>query len=103
MWLIGLALIPMATVSLAISQKVNSPLLVMLVALFVIQLVSKSLLGAHGVGHFIEAISVLPFELLTAENPLSAFANMGMVNLLIYVLLGALGLVISLRFAKYAD
>lgn len=103
MWLVGLALIPMATISLAVSQKVNSPLLVMLVALFVIQLVSKSLLGAHGVGHFIEAISILPFELLTAENPLSAFANMGMVNLLIYAVLGVVGLVVSLRFAKYAD
>jgi len=103
MWLIGFALIPMATLSLAVSQKVNSPLLVILVALFVIQLLSKSLLGIHGIGHFIEAVSLLPFELLTVDNPFSAFANMGLINLLVYVALGVLGWVMSLRFAKYVD
>lgn len=103
MWLVGVALLPLATTLLAISQKMNSPLVVMLVVLYVVKVVATSLLGLDSVGHFIEAIAVLPLELITAKNPFNAVINMGMFNLTIYVLLGVIGLFTSLRFAKYVD
>ena len=103
MWLIGLALLPFATLSLAVSQKVNSPLLVILVTVFVAQLVVKSLIGTSWLNEFLNAIFLLPLELLTAHNPMTAFANAGMANLLIYALIGALGLLVSLKLSKSVD
>ncbi|RTZ17851.1 hypothetical protein EJ063_03435 [Vibrio aquaticus] len=103
MWLVGLALAPLAMVSLAISQKVNSPLLVMTVALFVAQLLSSTVLGTSLVGDFINDVFRIPFEVLTMENPLVGFANAGAMNVLVYALIGAAGLLVSLRLAKFAD
>ncbi|MDC5805459.1 hypothetical protein OPW36_17225 [Vibrio europaeus] len=103
MWLVGLALLPLATLAMAISQKVNSPLLVMVIGFYVIKLLSTNLLGTYAVSHFLQSVTVLPFDLLIEGNPLVAFANVGTVNLVIYFALGVLGLLASLRLSRSVD
>lgn len=103
MWLVGLALAPLAAIAMAVSQKVNSPLLVMLVGFFVIKLVANSLFSTSVVGDFFGAVTALPLDILVSENPFTAMTRIGALNLFIYVLLGALGLVASLQFSRSLD
>ncbi|UPQ89468.1 hypothetical protein [Vibrio sinaloensis] len=103
MWLVGLALAPLAAIAMAVSHKVNSPLLVMLVGFFVIKLVANSLFSTSVVGDFFSAVTVLPLDILVSENPFTAVARIGALNLLVYILLGALGLVASLKFSRSLD
>lgn len=103
MWLVGLALLPVATIAMAISHKVNSPLLVMVIGYYVIKLLSNNLLGTDVISQFLQGVSVLPFDLLIETNPVSAFANFGAINLLVYYLLGGLGLMASLRLSRSVD
>ncbi|NVD08601.1 hypothetical protein FCU94_17280 [Vibrio sp. JPW-9-11-11] len=103
MWLVGIALAPMAAIAMAVSHKVNSPLLVMLVGFFVIKLVADSLLATSMVGDFLSAVTVLPLDILASDNPFTALSRMGTVSLLVYGLFGVLGLLASLRFSRSVD
>lgn len=100
MWLVGLALAPMAAIAMAVSHKVNSPLLVMLVGFFVIKLVANSLFSTSVVGDFLGSVTALPLDILVSDNPFTAVSRIGALNLLVYASLGALGLIASLRFSR---
>ena len=103
MWLVGVVLAPVAMLAMAISQKVHSPLLVMLIGFYVIKLFSDSLLGTSVVGDFLTAVTMLPLDVLLADNPFIAISNIGLINLVVYFLLGAIGLVVSLRLSRVVD
>ncbi|KJY81797.1 membrane protein [Vibrio galatheae] len=103
MWLVGLALLPFATIAMAISQKVNSPLLVMVIGFYVIPLLATNLFATQAVSQFFHGAMSLPLDLLTGDNPLNAFGHFGALNLLIYFALGAIGLVTSLRLSRSVD
>lgn len=103
MWLVGLALLPFATIAMAISQKVNSPLLVMLIGLYVIKLLASNLFATEVVSQFIDAITSLPLDVLVEANPMTAFAHVGVINLGLFFGLGAVGLMASLRLSRTLD
>ncbi|MCZ4293066.1 hypothetical protein [Vibrio sinaloensis] len=103
MWLVGVALLPFATIAMAISQKVNSPLLIMLIALYVIKLLASNLFATDLVSQFIDAITNLPLDVLVESNPMTAFANAGTLNLAVFFSLGVLGLLASLRLSRTID
>lgn len=103
MWLIGLALFPFATLAMAISHKVSSPLLVMLIGFYVIKWLSSSLLGTDVISDFLQQVTLLPYDLLIEPYPLSAFTHVGGINLSVYALLGAAGLWLSLRFSRLVN
>lgn len=103
MWLVGMALFPLAALALAISQKVSSPLLVMIIGFYVIKLLSTNLLGVDFISDFLQAVTALPFELMAGGNPFYAFANVGAVYLISYYLIGALSLAVSLRLSRSVD
>lgn len=103
MWLVGLALLPFATIAMAISQKVNSPLLVMLVGFYVIKLLANNLFATDVIGQFFSAITSLPLDVMIEANPMTAFANVGIINLLLFVGLGVVGLALSLRLSRTLD
>ena len=103
MWLVGLALLPFATIAMAISQKVNSPLLVMLVGFYVIKLLANNLFATDVISHFFSAITSLPLDVMIEANPMTAFANAGIINLLLFAGLGVVGLAVSLRLSRTLD
>jgi len=103
MWLVGLALLPLAALAMAISQKVSSPLLVMVIGFYVIKLLSTNLLGTDVISHFLHSITTLPLEIIGGGNPLAAFAKAGVVHLVIYYLIGAASLATSLKLSRLVD
>lgn len=99
MVLVAVALLPLAALALMTSQLVSSPLLVMGLIGFAVNLLSVYLLGFHGVSAFFEAILAIPGTVFTPQ-PFSGFANAGVLNLVIYYLLGAIVLATSLALSK---
>lgn len=103
MWLVGIALLPLAIIAMAVSQKVNSPLLVMVIGYYVINLLVSGLLGMDGISQFLQSVTTLPLDLLMTNQPFTAFASAGVVNLVVYYLLGGAGLWASLRFSRSVE
>lgn len=103
MGLVGVALLPFATLAMAISQKVNSPLLVMLIGFYVIKLLASNLFATDAISYFLDAVTRLPLDVLIEANPINAFVNVGVGNLMLFAVLGALGLLVSLRLSRSID
>ncbi|CAH6784973.1 conserved membrane hypothetical protein [Vibrio chagasii] len=103
MLLVALVLLPLATVTLAISQLVNSPLLVIFVSSFAIKWLAIALFGFYGINDFFSIIASLPMKVLTASNPFSALSEVSILSLSIYVLLGIGGYLLSLKLNRTDD
>ncbi len=103
MLLVALVLLPLATMTLAISQLVNSPLLVMFVSSFAIKWLAIALFGFYGINDFFSVIASLPMKVLTASNPLSALSDVSVLSLSIYILLGIGGYLLSLKLNRTDD
>ncbi|CAH6918155.1 conserved membrane hypothetical protein [Vibrio chagasii] len=103
MLLVALVLLPLATVTLAISQLVNSPLLVIFVSSFAIKWLAIALFGFYGINDFFSVIASLPMKVLTASNPFSALSDVSILSLSIYVLLGIGGYLLSLKLNRTDD
>ncbi|MCW8335846.1 hypothetical protein [Vibrio paucivorans] len=103
MLLVGVALFPFATIAMAVSQKVKSPILVMVLGWYAIKWMSVGVLGIYVVSDFMQLIVSLPFKVLASPNPLSAFSDMGVAPLLVYMLIGGAGLFVSLRFSRTVE
>ncbi|MCY9826075.1 hypothetical protein [Vibrio chagasii] len=103
MLLVALVLLPLATMTLAISQLVNSPLLVIFVSSFAIKWLAIALFGFYGINDFFSVIASLPMKVLTASNPFSALSEVSILSLSIYVLLGIGGYLLSLKLNRTDD
>lgn len=103
MLVIALVLLPLATVTLAISQLVNSPLLVMFISSFAIKWLAIALFGFHGIKDFFYVITSLPMKVLTASNQFSALSEVSILSLGIYALIGIGGYLLSLKLNRTDD
>jgi len=103
MVLISLAMLPVACLLLAVSQLVNSPLIVVTIGVFTVKLFSTYVFGFDGVATFINSISSMPLALLTSSQPLTVFAQVGGFSCLLAYLLGALCLMLSLSIRKHGE
>ena len=103
MLVIALVLLPLATVTLAISQLVNSPLLVMFISSFAIKWLAVALFGFHGIKDFFYVITSLPMKVLTASNQFSALSDVSLLSLGIYALIGIGGYLLSLKLNRTDD
>lgn len=103
MMVIALVLLPLATVTLAISQLVNSPLLVMFILSFAIKWLAIALFGFHGIKDFFYVITSLPMKVLTASNQFSALSEVSILSLGIYALIGIGGYLLSLKLNRTDD
>ena len=103
MMVIALVLLPLATVTLAISQLVNSPLLVMFILSFAIKWLAIALFGFHGIKDFFYVITSLPMKVLTASNQFSALSDVSLLSLGIYALIGIGGYLLSLKLNRTDD
>jgi ABC-2 type transport system permease protein len=103
MMLIALILLPLATVTLAISQLVNSPLLVIFISSFAIKWLAIALFGFYGISDFLSLITSLPVKILTAINPFSVLSEVSIMSLGIYILIGIGGYLLSLKLNRTDD
>ncbi|MCG9542743.1 hypothetical protein L1D37_02990 [Vibrio sp. Isolate33] len=103
MLLVALVLLPLATMTLAISQLVNSPLLVIFVSSFAIKWLAIALFGFYGINDFFSVIASLPMKVLTTSNPFSALSEVSILSLSIYILLGIGGYLLSLKLNRTDD
>jgi ABC-2 type transport system permease protein len=103
MMVIALVLLPLATVTLAISQLVNSPLLVMFILSFAIKWLAIAIFGFHGIKDFFYVITSLPMKVLTASNQFSALSEVSILSLGIYALIGIGGYLLSLKLNRTDD
>ena len=103
MMVIALVLLPLATVTLAVSQLVNSPLLVMFISSFAIKWLAIALFGFHGIKDFFYVITSLPMKVLTASNQFSALSEVSILSLGIYALIGIGGYLLSLKLNRTDD
>ena len=103
MMVIALVLLPLATVTLAISQLVNSPLLVMFISSFAIKWLAVALFGFHGIKDFFYVITSLPMKVLTASNQFSPLSDVSLLSLGIYALIGIGGYLLSLKLNRTDD
>jgi len=103
MMVIALVLLPLATVTLAVSQLVNSPLLVMFILSFAIKWLAIALFGFHGIKDFFYVITSLPMKVLTASNQFSALSEVSILSLGIYALMGIGGYLLSLKLNRTDD
>jgi ABC-2 type transport system permease protein len=103
MMVIALVLLPLATVTLAISQLVNSPLLVMFILSFAIKWLAIAIFGFHGIKDFFYVITSLPMKVLTASDQFSALSEVSILSLGIYALMGIGGYLLSLKLNRTDD
>jgi ABC-2 type transport system permease protein len=103
MMVIALVLLPLATVTLAVSQLVNSPLLVMFILSFAIKWLAIALFGFHGIKDFFYVITSLPMKVLTASDQFSALSEVSILSLGIYALIGIGGYLLSLKLNRTDD
>jgi len=99
MMIVGLALLPLACVTLLVSQVVSSPILVMVVVGYALQWFAIYVFGFYGISEFFNVILAMPMKALSS-HPSSAFLNAGMINLIIYYLIGSGAFVMSLALSK---
>lgn len=99
MVVVALALLPLACITLMISQVVGSPILVMVVGGYALKWLSVYLFGFYGISEFFSTILAMPLKSLS-PNPFTGFMDAGIVNLVIYYALGAGGLAVSLMLSK---
>ncbi|MDB1124288.1 hypothetical protein [Vibrio algarum] len=99
MTLVAFALLPLAIIAMMVSQLVSSPILVMVITSYAVKWLSAYLFGFDGVGEFFNAIFSIPAMIFSPE-PLIGFARAGIVNLVIYYVLGIAALTASLSLSQ---
>lgn len=101
MLLVSIAMLPTACLLLAVSQVVNSPLLVAVIAAYTIKIVSTLVFGFDALAAFIEQISSLPMTVLFSSQPLNTLLQVGSSFALFAALLTAIFFMVSLSLSKY--
>ncbi len=100
MMVAGVLLLPLALSAMALSQKVNSPLLVMLIAIYALRWMPIAMFGFYGIDQFFSDIFYLPLHAILAANPFSAIPQAGWFNVGIYTLIGIMAWFTSIKFSR---
>ncbi|SJL84387.1 ABC transporter permease [Vibrio palustris] len=95
---IALFSLPIACIAMLISQFINSPLLAMIIGSYAIQWLSPSILGTHALSHLVSGVASVPFRLLSGDSVSNVMQWYGMLNLLIYAVLGAVSFWLSWQY-----
>ncbi|AWB02725.1 hypothetical protein CU052_26595 [Vibrio harveyi] len=96
----GVLLLPLALTAMAISQKVNSPLLVILIGIYALRWMPIAMFNFYGLDDFFSAIFYLPLHAILAPNPFSAIPDAGWINVGIYAFIGVLAWTASIKFSR---
>lgn len=100
MWLVGLCLIPLACFTLLMSQLFNSPLLVMFIGGFSLKWLSIAMFNSYLISNFFNAVLHFPLQLVTASTMSNIINEVGIGNLLVYLLLGIVSYWASYRLYR---
>lgn len=100
MGLVGVLLLPLALSAMAISQKVNSPLVLLLVIIYTLRWMPIGLFGYYGIDDFFTEIFALPLRALIAANPFDEIPKIGWTYIGIYTFLGIFAWTASLKFSR---
>lgn len=103
MLLVAIALLPLASFTLLLSQLVNAPLLVMVIGIYALQWLTLGLTGSDWFGRFFDQVFALPLNLLTDNDVTELLAQISLVNLLIYIGIGGLSFIASLHVYQTDD
>ena len=101
MLLVSIAMLPLACLLLAVSQVVNSPLLVVVTGIYTIKILCSVVFGFGIVAAFIERVSSLPMTILFSSRPLHTLLQVGSGCAFFAALLTAIFIMASLSFSKY--
>ncbi|EOX4832693.1 hypothetical protein D3H41_22390 [Vibrio neocaledonicus] len=96
----GILLLPLALTAMAISQKVNSPLVILLIAIYALRWMPIALFGYYGLDHFFSEVLYLPLHAIITPNPFNTIPQAGWLNVGIYAFIGILGWTASLKFSR---
>ncbi len=96
----ALFILPVGLTMMAISQKLTSPLVVLVLALYALRWMPIALFGYYGVDQFVSKIFYLPFHAIIAPKPLDAFVEAGIANIGIYAFIGLLAWIVNLKFSR---
>ncbi len=103
MLLVSIVLLPLAMVALAISQIVNSPLLVMFIGSYAIKWLSLSLFASDWISKFLALVVSLPIYVLFEPNPFRAIVEAPALSLVVYVAIGIIAYLTSIRLNRTED
>ena len=103
MLLVSIVLLPLAMVALAISQIVNSPLLVMFIGGYAIKWLSLSLFASDWISKFLALVASLPIYVLFEPNPFRAIVEAPALSLVVYVAIGIIAYLTSIRLNRTED
>ena len=103
MLLVSIVLLPLAMVALAISQIVNSPLLVMFIGIYAIKWLSLSLFASDWISKFLALVVSLPIYVLFEPNPFRAIVEAPALSLVVYVAIGIIAYLTSVRLNRTED
>ena len=103
MLLVSIVLLPLAMVALAISQIVNSPLLVMFIGGYAIKWLSLSLFASDWISKFLALVVSLPIYVLFEPNPFRAIVEAPALSLVVYVAIGIIAYLTSIRLNRTED
>lgn len=103
MLLVSIVLLPLAMVALAISQIVNSPLLVMFIGSYAIKWLSLSLFASDWISKFLALVASLPIYVLFEPNPFRAIVEAPALSLVVYVAIGIIAYLTSIRLNRTED
>ncbi|MGC9492612.1 hypothetical protein [Vibrio genomosp. F10] len=100
MVLVGILLLPLALAAMSVSQKVNSPLLVILIAVYALRWMPIAMFNYDGLDQFFSKVFYLPLHALLAPHPFTAIPEAGWFNVGIYSAIGLLAWMTSLKFSR---
>ncbi len=100
MGLAALFILPMGLTMMAISQKLASPLLILVLAIYALRWMPIALFGYYGVDQFVSKIFNLPFHAIIDPKPLDTFVEAGINNIGIYAFIGLLAWTVNLKFSR---
>lgn len=103
MLLVSIVLLPLAMVALAISQIVSSPLLVMFIGSYAIKWLSLSLFASDWISKFLALVVSLPIYVLFEPNPFRAIVEAPALSLVVYVAIGIIAYLTSVRLNRTED
>ena len=103
MLLVSIVLLPLAMIALAISQIVNSPLLVMFIGSYAIKWLSLSLFASDWISKFLKLVVSLPIYVLFEPNPFRAIVEAPALSLVVYVAIGIIAYLTSVRLNRTED
>lgn len=103
MFFVSAALLPFACIILAVSQMVNSPLLVVFIAFYALKILATVAFPNTGLEQFFYQFIDLPIQIIKDIGNVDMINNFVQFNTLLMYLLGALFLMLSLSIRKHGE